>query len=204
MLFEMFGNSQQVAALQAQVNAQQQVLAKDQAALAAAQAASDPNGVMAAQVQVDKDTLNDNYILPSQQDLKAAVDDFNQWSAFALTLNNVVKPGTTQMDALQDTYNELQEQSIQLDQAARMHRRRFLDNAPRSGTGILPHTADNVAMMVFFVGYITLFVALWIKFVPTFKGKMIVGPIVAFVSYWMMGFAISQVFGLRSQPIPPN
>jgi hypothetical protein len=204
MLFEMFGNSQQIAALQAQVNAQQQVLEKDKAALAAAKASGDPNGVMAAQVQYDKDTLNNDYIVPSQQDLSAAVDDFNQWSSFALTLNNVVKPGAQQMEALQDKYNELQNQSVQLDQAARMHRRRFLDSAPQGGTGVLPHTADNLAMIAFFVGYIVLFIALWIKFVPTFQGKMIVGPIVAFLSYWMVGFGVSQFFGLRSQPIPPN
>jgi len=204
MLFEMFGNSQQIAALQAQVNAQQQVLEKDKAALAAAIAAGDPNGVMAAQVQLDKDTLNNDYIVPSQQDLSAAVDDFNQWSSFALTLNNVVKPGAEQTKALQDKYNELQNQSVQLDQAARMHRRRFLDSVPRGGTGVIPHTADNLAMMAFFAGYIVLFIALWIKFVPTFQGKMIVGPIVAFLSYWMVGFGVSQFFGLRSQPIPPN
>lgn len=204
MLFEMFGNSQQVAALQAQVNAQQQVLAKDQAALDAAKAANDPNGVMAAQVQLDKDTLNNDYIVPSQQDLTAAVDDFNQWSSFALTLNKVIKPGADQMAELQDRYNDLQEQSTQLDQAARMHRRRFLDSAPQGGTGILPHTADNLAMIAFFLGYIVLFVALWINFVPTFQGKMIVGPIAAFLSYWIVGFGFSQLFGMRSQPIPPN
>ena len=204
MLFEMFGNSQQIAALQAQVNAQEQVLEKDKAALAAAKAAGDPNGVMAAQVQLDKDTLDKNYITPSQQDVSAAVEDFNQWSSFAVTLNNVVKPGAEQMAELQDKYNDLQKQSTQLDQAARMHRRRFLDSTPRDGTGFLPHTADNLAMIAFFVGYITLFVALWIKFVPTFQGKMIVGPIVAFLSYWLVGFGMSQLFGMRSQPIPPN
>jgi hypothetical protein len=200
----MFGNSQQIAALQAQVNAQEQVLEKDKAALAAAKAAGDPNGVMVAQVQLDKDTLDKNYITPSQQDVSAAVEDFNQWSSFAVTLNNVVKPGAEQMAELQDKYNDLQKQSTQLDQAARMHRRRFLDSTPRDGTGVLPHTADNLAMIAFFVGYITLFVALWIKFVPTFQGKMIVGPIVAFLSYWLVGFGMSQLFGMRSQPIPPN
>ena len=204
MLFEMFGNSQQIAALQAQVNAQEQVLEKDKEALAAAKAAGDPNGVIAAQVQLDKDTLEKNYITPSQQDVSAAVDDFNQWSSFAVTLNNIVKPGAEQMTELQNKYNELQNQSVQLDQAARMHRRRFLDSTPQGGTGVLPHTADNLAMIAFFVGYITLFVALWIKFVPTFQGKMIVGPIVAFLSYWLVGFSISQLFGVRSQPIPPN
>jgi len=204
MLFEMFGNSQQIAALQAQVNAQEQVLEKDKEALAAAKAAGDPNGVIAAQVQLDKDTLEKNYITPSQQDVSAAVDDFNQWSSFAVTLNNIVKPGAEQMTELQNKYNELQNQSVQLDQAARMHRRRFLDSTPQGGTGVLPHTADNLAMIAFFVGYITLFVALWIKFVPTFQGKMIVGPIVAFLSYWLVGFGISQFFGVRSQPIPPN
>ena len=204
MLFEMFGNSQQIAALQAQVNAQEQVLEKDKAALAAAKAAGDPNGVMIAQVQLDKDTLDKNYITPSQQDVSAAVEDFNQWSSFAVTLNNIVKPGAEQMAELQDKYNNLQKQSTQLDQAARMHRRRFLDSMPRDGTGVLPHTSDNLAMIAFFVGYITLFVALWIKFVPTFQGKMIVGPIVAFLSYWLVGFGISQLFGMRSQPIPPN
>jgi hypothetical protein len=108
------------------------------------------------------------------------------------------------MAELQDKYNDLQKQSTQLDQAARTHRRRFLDSMPRDGTGVLPHTADNLAMIAFFVGYITLFVALWIKFVPTFQGKMIVGPIVAFLSYWLVGFGMSQLFGMRSQPIPPN
>jgi len=200
MFFELFTNPATVQALSAVVTQGQAKLAADQQALLNAQIAADPGGVMATQVKTDKDALQSTYIDPKTADLSAAVADFKQWAGFALTLNNVVKPGADQAAELQATKDDLANQNVQLQQAARMHRRRFLDNMPTGGTGFMPHTADNLAMIAFFIGYLTFFIAMWIKFVPTFKGKMIAGPIVCFLSYWFIGFVFTQVFGMRSQP----
>jgi len=204
MFFEFFKNPAAVQAAEAVVAQDQAQLAKDQQALLNAQIASDPGGVMATQVKADKDALYSTYTNPKSADLSDAVADFNQWAGFALTLNNVVKPGADKAAELQATKDDLANQDVRLQQAARMHRRRFLDNMPTKGTGFMPHTADNLAMIAFFIGYVTFFIAMWIKFVPTFKGKMIVGPVVCFLSYWLLGFVMTQIFGMRSQPIPPN
>ena len=199
-LFEYFATQTDVAAAQATVNVTQQKLAADQATLANLQKQVDPNGAMAAQVATDKQTLQTTYIDPTSQQLNDTVANFSQWSGFARTLNDLVKPSGDQTTALQTTLAELLNQDTALEQAARMQRRRFLDNFPQVGTGLFSHTGDNIAMGAFFLGFAVFFAAVWILYVPQFPAKNIVGPLVFLPVYWIGGTTFLSVFGTRDQP----
>jgi len=200
-LFEFFATQTDVAAAQANVNVTQQKLAAEKAALLNLQKQVDPNGTMKIQVDADKQALQTTYIEPTTEKLREAVAEFGQWSGFARTLNDLAKPSGDQTTALQTTLADLANQDTALEQSARMHRRRFLDNFPQVGTGLLPHTGDNVAMGAFFIGFAVFFAAVWILYVPQFTAKNIVGPVAFLPLYWIVGTAFLSFFGTRDQPI---
>ena len=200
-LFEFFATQTDVAAAQANVNVTQQKLTAEKAALLNLQKQVDPNGTMKIQVDADKQALQTTYIEPTTEKLQEAGAEFGQWSGFARTLNDLAKPSGDQTTALQSTLADLANQDTALEQSARMHRRRFLDNFPQVGTGLLPHTGDNVAMGAFFIGFAVFFAAIWILYVPQFTAKNIVGPLVFLPVYWIVGTAFLSFFGTRDQPI---
>jgi hypothetical protein len=199
-LFEFFATQTDVAAAQAAVNVSEQKLTTDRATLLQLQREVDPNGTMGRQVAADATTLQNSYIAPKTAALQDAVDKFTQWSEFAFTLNNVVRPGADQTAALQSNLSNLAQEDTQLEQAARMHRRRFLDNFPQEGAGTIPYTSDNLAMIAFFVGFAVFFAGIWLVHVPQFSGKMIVGLMIGFLLYWVVSHTILKQFGTRDQP----
>jgi len=198
-LFEFFVATQtDVDAAQAAVNLTKSNLEKEQAALAILQKEVDPNGTTAAKVKADKEVLQKSYIDPNTAQLNDAVAQFAQQSGFARTLNDLVKPSGDQVADLQSTLNELNNKDTVLEQSARMHRRRFLDNFPQQGAGIIPHTGDNTAMVVFFVCFAVFFAAMWNLYVPNFPYKnWVAGPIAYLFIYWLVSTMFLTLFGKR-------
>jgi len=200
-LFEFFVATQtDVAAAQAAVNLTKSNLEKEQATLATLQKEVDPNGTMSDQVKADKQELQKSYIKPNTAQLNDAVSQFAQQSGIARTLNDLVKPSGDQVADLQSTLNELNNKDTVLEQSARMHRRRFLDNFPQAGAGIIPRTEDNTAMVIFFVCFAVFFAAMWNLYVPTFPYKnWVAGPIAYLLVYWLVSTMFLSLFGKREK-----
>ena len=177
--------AQQAAA--AQVTVAQQALRNAQAAYAAA----NPTDSMNTQVAADKAALQTNYSVPTQAAVAKALQDCTTAGLYLRNLTDMVGPSVVYTSNLAQQASDLQTQKTQLTQQTRTQRRAFMDQFPQSGTGgyFMHHTADDFALFIFFIGFLAMFIPVYMKFVPSFSYKSFVGlPI--FMLAW---YAVTQL-----------
>jgi hypothetical protein len=169
----------QLAAKQA-AQAQVSVKANELSAAKQALANADPQGALAIQLQEEQQTLRDKYITPIAT---AAAKEYNECLEAGQTLHNLntlVAPSAEYTQTLKTQADHLTKEQSQLSQKIRTQRRAFLDSFPQSNIGgayHVPHSSDDFAMFLLFIGYISAGVAFYLT-----------SPLTQTTSKWMALF----------------
>jgi len=152
-----------------------------------AYATANPQGAMADQVQQDQQTLRSSYSDPTQRELDQALFDCLEAGVTLTTLQTVAGPSQDYTRTLQEKADRLTAEQSQLTQKIRTQRRSFMDAFPQGGTGGkwgIPHTADDFAMLLFFLGFVATYSVAFSKFVPSSSYKVWIG-ILGFLIAWI-------------------
>jgi len=145
-----------------------------------------PQGAMDTKIAEDNQSIQ-NYIQTKRNEAQQAYDSCMEAGNALHSLQTVSGPSQRYTQTLQQQAEHLTKEQSQLTQKIRTQRRSFLDAFPQAGTGgryRLPHTSDDFAMILFFIGFAAAYGVLFAAYVPPSSYKVVVG-ILLFVILWL-------------------